>query len=414
MTRREDGEVYDVQDWAEVHRLARAGAANVEIARQLGMGRNTVTRLLARTSPPVYERRPMPSMLDGHRDEVRAMLREDPQVAATVILERLRRSGYAGGISILRDFVRQVRPEFAAAAAFQRTSYLPGEIGQVDWWHLPITVPVGKNVERAVLGLVVTLPHSAAHAVTFTLAKDVPAFCAGLLASLQRLGGVPEQLVFDNDTSIVASRAGGSVRLHDPVASLFGQLAVRPVAAPPRTPQFKGQVERTIRYLETSFLPLRTFTSLVDLQTQHDRWATEVAWRRHHRRVGAVVADAHQVELGWLRAMPDPLPDVTTRLELRVSKDGFVRLGNVDYSVPPGLAGRRVAATVSLDRVVLHLDGTVIADHTRSWVPADVVLAPAHARALREHRHAHRQLTRGDVEIPAPNLAAFDALVGAF
>ena len=406
--------MYDVQDWAEVHRLAGAGVSKSEIARRLSMSRTTVYELLARDDPPAYVRKPMPSLLDGFRDEVRAMLAEDPGVRATVLLERLRRSGYQGGVSILRDYVRQVRPEFAAAAAFQRTSYVPGEIGQVDWWHLPVEVPVGKDATRPVLGLVVTLPHSAAHAVVFTLAKTTAAFVAALLGCLDRLGGVPEQLVFDNDTSIVASRSGRNAVLHGEVAALLGRLAVKGVAAPVRTPEFKGQVERIIHYLENSFLPLREFTSLADLQAQHDTWAAQVAWQRHHRRVGAKVADAHRIEAGWLRELPDPLPDVTQRLEVRVSKDGFVRIGNVDYSVPPGLAGRRVQATISLEQVVLRLEGIVIADHVRSWVPADVVAHPAHLQALREHRHARGQLQRGDVAVPAPNLAAFDALVGAF
>ena len=97
-----------------------------------------------------------------------------------------------------------------------------------------------------------------------------------------------------------------------------------------------------------------------------------------------------------------------------MSKDGFVRHGNVDYSVPPGLAGRRISATVSLDRVLLHLDGRVIGDHVRSWVPADVVADPAHIVALKEHRQARRQLGKGDVAVPAPNLDALDALVGAW
>jgi hypothetical protein len=97
-----------------------------------------------------------------------------------------------------------------------------------------------------------------------------------------------------------------------------------------------------------------------------------------------------------------------------VSKDGFVRHGNVDYSVPPGLAGRRVQATVTLDRVTLRLEGRVIGDHVRSWVPADVVADPAHLQALKEHRHARQQLGRGDVVVPAPDLAALDALVGVW
>lgn len=407
--------MYGVQDWAEVHRLFhRDGLTKSAIARRLGMSRTTVIELLAREGPPRYERASAGSMLDPYRDEIRRMLADDPGVAATVVLERIRRSGFEGRITIVRDFVAKVRPEFACAAAFQRTSYLPGEIGQVDWWHTGIRVDVGRGSLREALGLVVSLPASAAHAVTFTLAKDVPAFLAGLLGALARLGGVPEKLVFDNDTSIVASRRGGTARLHLEVAALLGQLTVKPVVLKPATPTSKGQVERTIRFLQTSFVPLRTFTSLSDLQVQHDTWTSEVAYARHHRRIGAVVADAWATEKGWLKPLPDPLPDVSRQLETRVGKDCFVRVGNADYSVPPGLAGRRVQLQLTLQKVVVRLEGTVIAEHDRSWIPADVVMAPTHLRLLREHRQARQALRVGDVEVPAPDLAAWDAIAGAF
>jgi transposase len=133
--------VYGVQDWAEVHRLFhREGLTKSAIARRLGMSRTTVIELLVRDGPPRYERRPAGSMLDPFKDEIRRMLADDPDVAATVVLERIRPSGFEGRITIVRDFVAKVRPEFARAAAFQRTSYLPGEIGQVDWWHTGITL----------------------------------------------------------------------------------------------------------------------------------------------------------------------------------------------------------------------------------------------------------------------------------
>lgn len=196
------------------------------------------------------------------------------------------------------------------------------------------------------------------------------------------------------------------------MAALFGHLLIRPLVLRPRFPEGKGQDERTVGYLQTSFLPLRRFSSIEDLQAQHDDWASTVAFERYHRRVRAKVADAWRVERGYLRALPDPLPSVDWHSEARVMKDGFVRVGDVDYSVPPGLSGRRVQVRSSLHEVVVHLEGELIARHARSFVPADVVLAPAHARALRLHKSAQRALRSGDVTISAPDLTRYDTVVG--
>jgi hypothetical protein len=127
--------------------------------------------------------------------------------------------------------------------------------------------------------------------------------------------------------------------------------------------------------------------------------------------VGAKVKEAWAVERGYLRALPDPLPDIDLHTEARVMKDGFVRVRDVDYSVPPGLSGRRVSIRCSLDEVTVHLGGQLIATHRRSYVPADVVLAPAHARALRLERNAaKRHLAAGDVILSEPDLSRYDAL----
>jgi hypothetical protein len=240
-----------------------------------------------------------------------------------------------------------------------------------------------------------------------TLADIRPAF----VGCFERLGGVPEAVVVDNDAAIVATGKGRFARLHDEVAALFGHLRAKVVVLERGRPESKGQVERTNGYLETSFLPLRRFSSLADAQHQHDTWAREVAYRRHHRRVGARVADAWAVERGFLRPLPDPLPETDTHLEARVSKDCFVRVGAADYSVPPGLTGRRVVVRLTPEAVVVTLDGAELARHARSFVPADVVLHPAHARALRLAREARARLEGGDVPVEAPDLGSYDRLV---
>jgi transposase len=374
------------------------------------MSRNTVTRLLGLGESPRYERAVSGSKLDPHRGSITAMLDVDPRVPATVIIEHLRRDGYDGGITILKDYLVGVRPLFVRARSYQRTSYLPGEVGHTDWWETGISVPVGRRASRAVFGLVTTLPHSAAHATVFAFSKTMPDFMAALAGTLVRLGGVPQAMVVDRDSSIVVPRSRPG-RLHPEVAGLFGALRLRPIILKPRKPESKGQGERTIGYLETSFLPLRSFAGIADLQAQHDEWATDVAFRRHHRRVGHRVGDAWRAEQGFLAPLPDPLPDVDRHLEVRVTKDGFCRVADVDYSVPPGLSGHRVQARVSTTEVVIFCEGTEIARHHRSYVPADVVLDAVHARQLRLARDARQRLRDTDPQLPAPDLARYDALM---
>ncbi len=404
-----------MHDWAEIHRLYHREHLNkTAIAKRLGMSRPTVIRLLELSGPPRYERRSTGSKLDAHTDAISAMLGEDPNVPATVMLEHLRRDGYAGGITILKEHVATLRPAFLAARSFQRTSYLPGELAHGDWWELGNKIPVGGSARRKAYGWVTTLPHSAAHAVVYSLSKTMADLLQAVLGCFIRLGGVPEAMVVDNDSSIIAGGVGKRAILHPEVAALCGYLGMRLIVLEPGKPESKGQVERTNGYLETSFLPLRSFTDLDDLQTQSDGWTTDVAYRRHHRRVGGRVGEALAAERRYLHALPDPLPDVDQRTEVRVQKDGFVRIGNVDYSVPPGLSGRKVQVRVSPREVVVHLEGTEIARHRRSYAPADVVIDPRHARALRLAREARSRLAAGDVDLGVIDLRRYDAMAGVF
>jgi transposase len=405
--------MYSVHDWAEVRRLHHVeGMSKAAIAAKLSMSRNTVTRLLSLPAPPKYERARAGSALDRFAGQIAAWLEDDATVPATVITERLRPLGYSGSVTVVKDHVRQVRPAFAAAQSFQRTSYVPGQLAQTDWWHTGVRLPVGRSQTREAFGLVTGLPFSACFRVVFAFQRTTAAFLPALLGGLGRLGGLPSGLVFDNDSGIVASRSAGQVRLVDEVASTLGQLSVKGIPLRPSFPQGKGFIERAVGYLQTSWLPLRRFTDLADMQAQADGWSRLTADSRHVRRLGGTVRDAHGVELEHLRPLPAIWPDVDARLEVRASRDGFVRVGDVDYSVPPRLAGRRLAVRASLAEVLVFCDGSEVARHPRSWARADVRLHPQHARELRLAREAKRALAAGDLTVDTASLADYDALTG--
>ncbi|MCZ7664923.1 MAG: hypothetical protein M5U22_19265 [Thermoleophilia bacterium] len=174
----------------------------------------------------------------------------------------------------------------------------------------------------------------------------------------------------------------------------------------------KGAVERVNGYLETSFLPLRQFESLSDLQTQHDQWARDTAWKRHHRRVGTRPEVAHRTELASLGPLPALWPDTSVKIRTRVSRDCFVRVAGADYSVPPAFASRAVSVHLTLEWVTVFGEGRALVGHSRTFVPADVVVAPGHAEELVRAKAARRALLAGDVAVPLPDLTVYDALVG--
>ncbi len=86
-----------------------------------------------------------------------------------------------------------------------------------------------------------------------------------------------------------------------------------------------------------------------------------------------------------------------------------MRVLGADYSVPPAFVGRRLSVAVSPTRVRISCEGTEVARHRRSFVPADVVLDPAHGRAIRLAREARDRLAAGDPELPAVDLHRYDA-----
>jgi len=405
--------VYQVHDWAKVRELVRQGVPKRRIAAHLGCSRTTVYRLAGLAEPPRYERARAGSLLDPFKVAIEQLLAEDHAAPATVILERLRPLGYSGGISILKHHLRETRPRFAPRQLHGRTTYLPGELLQADWWDTGVAVPVGKGVSRKAYGLVTALPFSGAHAVVFTHSQTTADAAPALLGCLSRLGGAPAKLVIDRDSSLAACRTHQRPRPVDELAALLGSLSMGHIVLPARRPQSKGVVERTNGYLETSFLPLRGFTDLADLQAQSDEWTEQVAWQRHRRRVGAKVAEALAVERAALAALPDPLPATDRHLEVRVSRDGFARVANVDYSLPPGYGGRRVSVRLSLHELRIFCEGRQIATHRRSYVPADVVRDAQHMAALAAAQQAQRRLRHGEPEMPTIDLARYDALLGA-
>ncbi len=104
-------------------------------------------------------------------------------------------------------------------------------------------------------------------------------------------------------------------------------------------PEAKGLVERANRYLETSFLPGRSFTSSDDFNVQLGEWLETKANRRIHRTTRARPIDLVAEDRAAMRPLPPVLPDVSWRGAVRLGRDHYLRFDTCDYSVHPRSIG---------------------------------------------------------------------------
>jgi transposase len=103
--------VRGAMDWAQVRALAADGVSQREIARRLGIGRNTVRRMVEASEPPCYSRAPAGSMLDPLEPVLRKLLDEWPQIRAPRVTEILREDfGYSGSVDLVRKRLAALRP----------------------------------------------------------------------------------------------------------------------------------------------------------------------------------------------------------------------------------------------------------------------------------------------------------------
>jgi transposase len=406
--------VLAVEDWAEIRGLHRAEGMPVKaVVRTVGISRNTVRAALAGDSPPRYEREPAGSVVDVVEPRIRELLQAYPTMPATVIAERV---GWDRGLTVLKDRVRELRPAYLPPDPASRTAYDPGELAQCDFWFPPVQLPVGAGQERRPAQLpVLTMVSAYSRWLSAVLvpSRHAADLFAGWWRLICALGGVPRALVWDGEGAIGRWRAG-KPELTAECQAFRGTLGTRVVACRPADPEAKGLVERANGYLETSFLPGRTFASPDDFSAQLGDW-TALVNTRTRRALGCAPAERITADRQAMLSLPPVAPETGWRNSLRLPRDHYVRLDSNDYSVHPAAIGRRVEVVASLDRVQAWCGGQLAADHERAWSWHQVITDPAHkaaAAAMRRQRVGVLRPVGPEPEVEQRSLAVYDLLVG--
>lgn len=373
------------RDVFEIHRLKDLGYSERMIARTLKIGRNTVKKYLCNPDSPPAKRVAGYSKLDPHRDFIKQLIEKHPGLSAPVVLQRLCERGFDGKITIVRDYLRQIRQQTQHKRAYRRFESDPGQQMQIDWGHFGGLNYTGAN--RRLYALAVSECYSRMLYVEFTHSQNQSALHLALLNAFKYFGGSPREIVVDNMLTAVTERVGTLVRFNDAFLDFLRVFKVTPIACNIRAPHEKGKVENAIKYLRYNFLPLRSFLDLEDAQRQVMQWLETVANKRKHRTTGEQPLARFKSVL--LRALPDKLPDCRETLQLLAHKDLSVRFETNAYSVPARVIGKKLTVKADKNTVSIYDRDRKIAVHCRCWGRHKRIEIAAH---LNEIRKLHKKL----------------------
>jgi transposase len=383
--------MYEVEIYGRVRRAVRVeGRSQRAVAREFGLSRETVRKMLQFAVPPGYQRQqPVKKpKLGPWLGVIDAILNDDKQRPAKQrhtakrIFERLKEEHqFTGGYTIVKNYVR-------AATLRSREMFVPlvhpaGE-AQVDFGEALVVI---AGVEQKAHYLVMDLPHSDDCFVAAFPSETTEAFLEGHVRAFAYFGGVPTRILYDNSKIAVAKILGGEERQRTRAFSelqsyyLFADKFGRPAKG-----NDKGKVEGLVGYARRNFMvPIPRVSSWEELNAhleQQCRKRRERKLRGHSESIG----ERFERDRAAMLPLPAALYEACEKISARVSSLSLVRYRGNDYSVPTEYGHRQVWVKGYVHEVVIACASEVVARHERSYEREAVIFDPLHYLALLEQK----------------------------
>lgn len=367
----------------EIHRLKAIGYSKRAIAERLNIDPKTVRTYLENPEKKACKRKRRPSKLEPYYDLINELVKEDPEINAPVVLQRIQDKGFDGEITILRLYLQTIRRKNITRQSFIRFESKPGEQMQVDWGHFGVLDYNGHR--RKLYALAIIESHSRMIYVFFTHSQKQEVLHQGLYNAFVYFGGCPKELVVDNMLTAVTERVGKIIRFNDAFLKFLLPFGISPLACNIKAPHEKGKVEAAIKYLRNNFMPARTFVDLHDVQSQVRAWLDNVANTRVHQTTGKKPVDC--LVKDNLTPLPESVPDLREIGTYQVHKDFSVRFDGNVYTVPPWAVGKRVVVKANQDSVSIFYRERKLASHRRSFERFCRIEHPEHTKQVKKLRN---------------------------
>ena len=267
--------------------LHRQGLSVSAIAERTGHDRKTVRKYIDRglVAPKYRSRTPRPSQLDAYKDYLRERLAAWPELTGARLLREIRELGYSGGHTVLKDFVRLVRPK--PVAGFEvRFETAPGVQAQVDFAEFKVAFASESGLERKVWLFAMVLGHTRYLWAQFVMHQDLPTVLRCHMEAFEHFRGVPREILYDRMKTAVLGEpdADKPIVYNAKLLACGSHYGFVPRACQPYRAQTKGKVERPYRYIRADFFMARQFLDIADMNRQLRQWLDTVSTSRPSER----------------------------------------------------------------------------------------------------------------------------------
>lgn len=374
----------------DIKLLHKQGHSIRQISRLTGFSRNTIRTTLRATVPLPFKAPPRSSKIDPFKDYLTTRHR-DTGLSAVRLFEEIQKQGFTGSIIILRRFLATLGTgALAQSKATVRFETPPGEQAQVDWAHCGRFSDHRGNPLN-IYAFVMVLGYSRMTFTLFTTSMDLPCLIDAHQQAFAFFNGVPQQILYDNMKQVRLAPG----RWNPLFLDFANQAGFAPKTCRPFRPRTKGKVERTIQYIKDNFLNGRSFVDVADLNVQRLHWLDHTANVRLHATTAARPVDLFKEEL--LQAPGSAIVYRIARSSQRkVDNEGFVRFESSRYSVPPAHCGKSVVIESRDQKIRIHLEDVIIAEHEEAPRPGSCMADAAHLSELWKQ-------TTAQIKTPAPS-----------
>lgn len=327
----------------KAHILKEQGHKQHEIAKMLGVTDRTVRNYLM-SEPCHRKKRNYSSKLDSFKSFIQSILEDKPFYSCVLLIERLKKMGYNGQISILRDYAAKVRKKIITEAVI-RFETEPGYQAQVDWKDFGKQRVEGKY--QKLYAFLMGLGYSRNGFVYFTTSMRQSVFHGCHVKAFEYFGGVPREIVYDNMKTAFICDSDGNFYPNRKLLGFSHHYGFTPRRCMVRRPQTKGKVERFIGYMAGNFWPEVEGEDLT-LDYLNEKvmvWLKEV----NKKPVGGLLESRYErfsLEKPHLQSLPVFSYDSRDIHEVYVSRESYITFETNRYSVPPEFIGERLTLKV--------------------------------------------------------------------